>query len=220
VTIAVTSPQLRVQLVWGPAGLADQLRRELPAAVFANDGAPAGVHVYWLELAMLGERAGEIVAKLSRAPHRPGLIAVIAAGDTREREIVLAAGFDDAVTGSPSARELAVRIRAVSRRVHRAEAPDGRIRFGGLVLDSIHHTLWAHGVAITLTPVEAAVMRVLLAARGRPLTRTQLLDEAWGDDALAIGERAVDNVILRLRRKLPRPDDIETVRGVGFRVVG
>lgn len=43
-------------------------------------------------------------------------------------------------------------------------------------------------------------------------------DQAWGEAELEVSERAVDNVILRLRRKLPRPDLIETVRSVGFRL--
>ena len=55
-------------------------------------------------------------------------------------------------------------------------------------------------------------------ARGRPLSRVELLDQAWGAEDLEVSERAVDNVILRLRRKLPRPDALETVRGVGFRL--
>jgi DNA-binding response OmpR family regulator len=45
-----------------------------------------------------------------------------------------------------------------------------------------------------------------------------LLDAAWGAGELEISERAVDNVILRLRRKLPRPDMLETVRSIGFRL--
>jgi len=62
------------------------------------------------------------------------------------------------------------------------------------------------------------VMRELMKARGRPLSRAELLDAAWGEGELDVSERAVDNVILRLRRKLPNPDAIETVRGVGFRL--
>ena len=73
-------------------------------------------------------------------------------------------------------------------------------------------------VAITLTSIELAVMRELMKARGRPLSRVELLDVAWGGADLETTERAVDNVILRLRRKLPRPDALETVRGVGFRL--
>jgi DNA-binding response OmpR family regulator len=61
-------------------------------------------------------------------------------------------------------------------------------------------------------------MAELIKARGRPLSRAELLDVAWGGGELEVSERAVDNVILRLRRKLPRADALETVRGVGFRL--
>ena len=61
-------------------------------------------------------------------------------------------------------------------------------------------------------------MRALMTARGRPLSRAELLDAVWGGGDLEVSERAVDNVILRLRRKLPTPDVLETVRGVGFRL--
>ena len=59
---------------------------------------------------------------------------------------------------------------------------------------------------------------IYLTPRGRPLSRIELLDQAWGEEDLEVSERAVDNVILRLRRKLPEPDVIETVRSVGFRL--
>ena len=71
---------------------------------------------------------------------------------------------------------------------------------------------------ISLTSIELAVMRELIKARGRLLSRAELLDAAWGGNDLEISERAVDNVILRLRRKLPQPDAIQTVRSVGFRI--
>ena len=72
--------------------------------------------------------------------------------------------------------------------------------------------------AVHLTSIELAVMRELVKARGRPLSRVDLLDVAWGGGDHETTERAVDNVILRLRRKLPRPEALETVRGVGFRL--
>ena len=74
------------------------------------------------------------------------------------------------------------------------------------------------GATVVLTSVELAVLRELMKARGRPLARAELLDLAWGEGELEVSERAVDNVILRLRRKLPRPELLETVRGVGFRL--
>jgi DNA-binding response OmpR family regulator len=74
------------------------------------------------------------------------------------------------------------------------------------------------GRTISLTTIELAVMRELIKAAGRPLSRAQLLDVAWGAGELEISERAVDNVILRLRRKLPRPELLQTVRSIGFRL--
>ncbi|MBC7976530.1 MAG: winged helix-turn-helix transcriptional regulator [Myxococcales bacterium] len=62
------------------------------------------------------------------------------------------------------------------------------------------------------------MLRELIKARGKPLSRIELLDRAWGEEDLEVSERAVDNVILRLRRKLPDPDVLETVRSVGFRL--
>jgi len=78
--------------------------------------------------------------------------------------------------------------------------------------------LWLRGKTISLTSIELAVLRELIKARGRSLSRIELLDQAWGEADLEVSERAVDNVILRLRRKLPEPDVIETVRSVGFRL--
>ena len=92
------------------------------------------------------------------------------------------------------------------------------MRFGPFTLDLDNHALWTEGMVIALSPIELAVMRALVAAAGRPLSRIELLDVAWGEGELDTSERAVDNVILRLRRKLPRPETLETVRGVGFRL--
>lgn len=107
--------------------------------------------------------------------------------------------------------------RAVQRRLRTPAATD-RLRYGSFSLDLREHVLWVDSQSITLTAIELAVMRELLKARGRPLSRVDLLDLAWDASDLETTERAVDNVILRLRRKLPRPDALETVRGVGFRL--
>jgi DNA-binding response OmpR family regulator len=147
-----------------------------------------------------------------------GLVAIVADGDGPEREALLAAGFDDVVTPPYTTRELLVRMRAVHRRVQRGTARGNRRRYGAFMIDVANHALSVDGVVLALSPIELAVMRALVDAAGRPLSRGELLEAAWGDGELAITERAVDNVILRLRRKLPRPGTLETVRGVGFRL--
>jgi DNA-binding response OmpR family regulator len=139
-------------------------------------------------------------------------------GTGRERETLLAAGFDDVVATPASGRELAARVRAVYRRVHWKGISHGRLRYGAFTLDLYGHSLWIDAKTIPLTSIELAVLRELMKARGRPLSRADLLDTAWGEADLEVSERAVDNVILRLRRKLPRPELLETVRSVGFRL--
>jgi DNA-binding response OmpR family regulator len=162
--------------------------------------------------------ADRMVAWAADSAMRPGLIALIENGSGSDAESMLAAGFDDVAVTPVSTREVAARVRAVHRRVHWKGVPNGRLRFGELTLDLYGRALWFRGKTISLTSIELAVLRELIKARGRPLSRIELLDRAWGEEDLEVSERAVDNVILRLRRKLPEPDVIETVRSVGFRL--
>jgi DNA-binding response OmpR family regulator len=156
---------------------------------------------------------------LDTAPDAPVyVVSVDPNANAPHAEGLLAAGFDDVAVTPVSTREIAARVRAVHRRVHWKGVPNGRLRFGELTLDLYGRALWFRGKTISLTSIELAVLRELIKARGRPLSRIELLDRAWGEEDLEVSERAVDNVILRLRRKLPEPDVIETVRSVGFRL--
>jgi hypothetical protein len=183
------------------------------------DAAPqAPVYVFALDPAAASQLADRIVLWAADGALRPGLIGVVEAGGPPDSERLLAAGFDDASPTPISTRELAARVRAVHRRVHWKGTAHGRLRYGELTLDLYGRALWFRGKTISLTSIELAVLRELIKARGRPLSRIELLDRAWGEEDLEVSERAVDNVILRLRRKLPEPDVIETVRSVGFRL--
>jgi DNA-binding response OmpR family regulator len=195
----------------------EALRVELTTADVLREPARPIVHLFLLDASFAIAFADPIVTWAAAAQQTPGLIGVVEGGGGHEREALLAAGFDDAISGRPSPRELVARVRAVQRRLH-AQAPSNRLRYGAFTLDVREHVLWMDSISIALTPIELAVMRVLMKARGRPLSRVELLDLAWGGRDFDTTERAVDNVILRLRRKLPRPDALETVRGVGFRL--
>ena len=195
----------------------EALRVEVTTADVLREPPRPIVYLFLLDASLAIAFADPIVTWAAAATQPPGLIGVVEDGGGHEREALLAAGFDDAISGQPSPRELVARVRAVQRRL-RAPTPTDRLRHGPFTLDLREHVLWMDSVAITLTSIELAVMRELMKARGRPLSRVELLDVAWGGGDLETTERAVDNVILRLRRKLPRPDALETVRGVGFRL--
>lgn len=191
---------------------------ELRTAEILDDAPQAPVYVVAVDPATGGTLAGRIVAWATESALRPGLIGLVENGRAPDCEALLAAGFDDVTVTPVSTRELAARVRAVHRRVHWKGVTSGRLRFGELTLDLYGRALWFRGKTISLTSIELAVLRELIKARGRPLSRIELLDLAWGEEDLEVSERAVDNVILRLRRKLPEPDVIETVRSVGFRL--
>jgi DNA-binding response OmpR family regulator len=178
----------------------------------------ASVYIVSLDPVLAPMVADKLVAWAAASASRPGLLALVNDGDHATRELLLAAGFDDSVSTPASSREIAARLRALHRRVHWKAPASGRLRYGHVTLDVYERNLWIDGTSVPLTSIELAVVRELIKAKGRPLSRTQLLDAAWGEGELETSERAVDNVILRLRRKLPRPDLVETVRGVGFRL--
>ena len=191
---------------------------ELQTAEVLGSAPASPVYVVSVDPATAPPLADRLVAWAADSALRPGLIALIENGSLRDAESLLAAGFDDVAVTPVSTREVAARVRAVHRRVHWKGAPSGRLRFGELTLDLHGRALWLRGKTIALTSIELAVLRELIKACGRPLSRIELLDRAWGEEDLEVSERAVDNVILRLRRKLPEPDVIETVRSVGFRL--
>jgi hypothetical protein len=198
----------------------DAMQIETVTADILRVPASGGVFVFCFDAVHARALAAPIATWVGKSEQPCGLIGVVPDGTGEEREVLLCAGFDDAVAGRLSTRELSARVRAVYRRTRRDGEQRRRMGYGGFTLDTENHAVQVDGISIQLTAIELAVMRQLIIARGRPLSRDELLAAAWGEDELEVSERAVDNVILRLRRKLPRPDAIETVRSVGFRIAG
>jgi two-component system phosphate regulon response regulator PhoB len=149
-------------------------------------------------------------------------IIFLAANDSEiERVVAFELGSDDYVPKPLSTRELVLRVRAVLRRgalatVHAAashEPHQERIRIA-----PEEHQPWADGRCLDLTVTEFRLLCALVQARGRVLSRSQLLDHAW-DTTTKATERAVDTSIKRLREKLGEAGDcIETVRRLGYRM--
>lgn len=97
----------------------------------------------------------------------------------------------------------------------------GTTRVGGLQLDLDHHEATWHGRSLQLTPHELKVLACLARSPGRVWTYERLHEHAWGE-VYFTGPAAVQSVIKRLRAKLrglSLPVHIDTVRGLGFRLV-
>jgi DNA-binding response OmpR family regulator len=96
------------------------------------------------------------------------------------------------------------------------------VTVGPLQIDAAAHTVTVEGVAVNLTRREFDLLRALVEARGRVLSREFLLDHVWGYTAAGeIESRTVDVHVRRLRQKLgPLAPRIGTVTGVGYRLEG
>lgn len=127
----------------------------------------------------------------------------------------LDAGADDYLVKPVDLDELAARLRALVRRAH-GHAAGLLHAAGGLTLDPGARRVTLNGAEVTLSQREFDLLHALMLGAGRVLTRDQLEQRlyAWGRE---VESNTVEVHIHHLRRKL-RPELIETVRGVGYRV--
>jgi two-component system phosphate regulon response regulator PhoB len=169
---------------------------------------------------MLPGQSGLALARRLRADARTRelpLIFLTARTDEPDKVAGLEAGADDYVTKPFSTKELVARIRAVLRR-RKPQHGDDPVEIAGLRLDPAAHRVTGGGRALALGPTEFRLLQYLMTHPNRVYSRSQLLDEVWGDHVF-IEERTVDVHIRRLRQALaPSGHDalIETVRGSGY----
>jgi len=156
----------------------------------------------------------------ARARAIPVIMLTAKAGET-DKVTGLELGADDYVTKPFSPRELVARVRAVLRRRTLPPQPTARFRCGDLDVDWERHHVSVKGKGVKLTAKEFKLLRVLVEAGGRVLSRDALLERVWGyDPALDIETRTVDFHIGRLRRKLgSEARRIVTVAGSGYQFV-
>ncbi|QZD86793.1 response regulator [Qipengyuania psychrotolerans] len=177
-----------------------------------------------LDIMMPGEDGLSLCRHLVESRGLP-VILLTAKGEAMDRIIGLEIGADDYVTKPFEPRELVARIRSVLRRADRTPAAGGEefvYSFEGWQLDPLKRRLTDPEGA--LVPISTAEFRMLRAFCDHPrqvMDRDRLLDMVQGREA-QLFDRAVDNQISRLRRKIEQdsrnPQLIQTVRGGGYRL--
>jgi DNA-binding response OmpR family regulator len=145
---------------------------------------------------------------------------MLTARDALEDKVLgLDSGADDYVTKPFALEELLARIRSLLRRTRPAGA--ARIELGGLVLMSAAREIHFEGRPVPLTDTEFRLLEHLMRNPGTVCRRHELLEQVWGY-RFDPGSNVVDVFIRRLRHKLDAagcPPRIETVRGIGYRLV-
>jgi DNA-binding response OmpR family regulator len=167
---------------------------------------------------MMPGRSGIEVAREIRRHHNTPIVMLTARDDEADKLLGLELGADDYLTKPFSMRELVARIRAVLRRVRPDAAEPEVLQYGAFVIDLAAHTVHRGSEQLPLTPTEFKLLSVLARNPNRVYSRLQLMENAIGDYYEGF-ERTVDSHISHLRRKLGDETLIQTVKGVGFKLV-
>jgi two-component system phosphate regulon response regulator PhoB len=174
-----------------------------------------------LDLMLPGIDGLEVCRRLRTDRETAGIPLIILSARDEEKDIVagLEYGADDYLTKPFSPSILAARARAVLRR-REAKAPAAgseTILAGGISLDRRRREVLVAGERVDLTFTEFEILWLLASSPGQVFTRSRIVEGVRGVDA-EITIRAVDVRLVGLRRKLgAAAENIETVRGVGYR---
>jgi DNA-binding response OmpR family regulator len=149
---------------------------------------------------------------------RVPILMLTARADEADKVLGLNMGADDYITKPFSMRELMARVNAALRRAEGLETDRPLFDDGSLRIDPATFSVSYSGHDVRMTRKEFALLSELARNQGRVLTREVLLDRVWG--ATYYGDsRTLDVHIRRLRQKLGDPSVIETVTGIGYRLV-
>ena len=201
--------------------LVDGLRREGFEVVRAATGeealAASEPDIVLLDL-RLPDMDGFSVCRELRARSTVPIIIVSARGEEVDRVVGLELGADDYVVKPFGLRELVARIRAVARRSAAPRDEGEEIVAGRVRVDLRAHRVMVDGEEVHLTGKEFDLLTVLARSAGAVVDRERILREVWHTTWYG-SSKTVDVHVAALRRKLGDPSLIETVRGIGLRLV-
>jgi len=208
-------------------GLEDDLKMEGYDVEVARDGISGanraldgGFDLVLLDVMLPGKDGFEVCRELRRAGMKLPILILTAKAAEAEKVLGFELGADDYVTKPFGTKELRARIKALLRRSTGGDPETECCRFGDVEVDFARGELRLSGRTVELTPIEFKLLDSFVRARGRILSRDQLITAAWGPDTFA-SARIVDNHIANLRRKIgddpAEPRYLRNVRGLGYR---
>ncbi|HYW44761.1 MAG TPA: response regulator transcription factor [Bryobacteraceae bacterium] len=219
---------MRILVVEDEKRIADFLCRGLEGAGHAVDAAPTGAaaldHVHSTDYdliildLMLPDMDGlQVLEKIRNRKIGPPVLILSARGSLDDRVKGLEQGADDYLVKPFAFVELLARVRALLRR---GQPTPERLLVADLTLDCIRRKVMRAGENIDLAPKEFGILEYMMRNRGRPLSRTMIVEHVWDMDYDGL-TNIVDVYIRHLRSKI---DDrfpqklIQTVRGIGYMI--
>jgi two-component system alkaline phosphatase synthesis response regulator PhoP len=161
----------------------------------------------------------EVCRRLRGMDNQVPIIMLTARDEDIDKILGLELGADDYLTKPFNPHELVARIKAILRRTERSTHAEAPIHFGNLIIDAPCRQVRFGDRTIELRTQEFELLLILAGQPGRVFTREQLLQKAWGFDFFG-QTRTVDVHIAHLRRKLAGTSvRVETVTGIGYKLV-
>ncbi len=221
---------MRILVVEDEKRIADFLTRGLQGAGYAVDTAPDGptalnfVHatdydLVILDLMLPGIDGLKVLERIRNRKAGPPVLILSARGAVDDRVKGLEQGADDYLTKPFAFTELLARVRALLRR---GQPTPERLQVADLTLDSMRRRVVRANEVIELAPKEFGILEYMMRNKGRPLSRTMIVEHVWDMDYDGL-TNIVDVYIRHLRSKI---DDrfqlklIQTVRGIGYMIEG
>lgn len=172
-----------------------------------------------LDVMMPGMNGFEVCAALRQRKFAQPILMLTTRQEVADRVKGLGLGADDYLGKPFDARELLARVHALLRRFQRITAEPPVLRFAQVVVDLGKQTATRKGKPLPLTKTEFAILELLAATPGEPVSREHLLASVWGYTYLP-STRTVDTHIWRLRKKLgddsDKPQWIKSLPGRGY----
>ncbi len=221
---------MRVLVAEDDPGLRSVLERGLRRSGYVVDAVADGdralryLQGYDYELAVLdwrlpGRSGLEVLREVRRRGSGVPVLLLTARDTTADRVEGLDAGADDYLVKPFEFAELLARLRALQRRPAVALGPV--LALGDLVFDPAARLVRRDGADLGLTGRERAILELLLRRHPAVVERRSIALQVWDDEAEAVGSNTIDVHLARLRSKLAGSSvRIETVRGIGYRLVG
>jgi len=188
------------------------------AEVRLQENVPDLLVLDWMVPAVSGI---ELCRRLRMRPEteRLPVIMLTARGEESDRVRGLSTGADDYLVKPFSTPEFLARVKALLRRA-KPEVLSSVLKVGDIVLDRESHRVYRRKSELKLGPTEFRLLEFMMRHPGRVFSRTQLLDNVWGE-TIYIDERTVDVHVGRLRKAVNtnrQPDVIRTIRGSGYAI--
>jgi len=174
-----------------------------------------------LDLGLPGLSGIEVTRRLRRDSDVP-ILMLTARSTEADKVLGLEVGADDYLSKPFGTSELVARVRALLRRAM-PSTKQRELAFGALRIDPARREAERAGTRVPLTTLEFDLLYFMASRPGHVFSREALIERVWGDDRV-VGDRTIDNLVSRLRKKLEanpdQPRYLQTVWGAGYRFEG